>query len=239
MPQTSHPWPDDARFAIYTAPPESSALDRFGRDWLGWHPDGPIDGEQAPIAGLSHERWRTLTQSPRHYGFHGTLKAPFALTSGKSYAELTEALSTFAAKQTTVTAAPLALRQIAGFLALVPSAASPTLHALADDCVTQFDSFRRGETAEQVENRRNGLSARQSALLDRWGYPYVFEEFRFHMTLTERLPVEEANVLIDALTPLAGSILQQPLTVDEVCLFAQRAREEPFRLIERFPFAKA
>lgn len=235
MPQTPHPWPDDARFAIYAAPPEGSALDQFGRTWLGWTPDGPIADARAPITVLPHERWRSLTQSPRHYGFHGTLKAPFALAFGHSYADLTDALTTFAAGRSRVTVPLLVLRQIAGFLALVPSADSPSLNALADDCVTQFDGFRRAETTEQVEKRRAGLSVRQSALLDRWGYPYVFEEFRFHMTLTDRLPAEEAATLIESLTPLAHTVLHQPLDVHELCLFAQISRNAPFRLIRRFP----
>ena len=36
---------------------------------------------------------------------------------------------------------------------------------------------------------RNGLSPRQDELLKRWGYPYVLEEWRFHLTLTGRMPM--------------------------------------------------
>lgn len=231
------PWADNPRFAIYAAPPEGSALAEFGRSWLGCGAtDGIADDAQIPIPGLSRERWCALTHAPRHYGFHGTLKAPFALAPETSYAELIDALTGFVAGRSAVVAARLMLARIAGFLALVPAADSPALNGLADDCVRHFDGFRRRESPEQIEKRRSGLSPRQSALLDHWGYPYVFEEFRFHMTLTDRLPDDEAATLIDALTPLARPTLLQPLVVEALCLFAQTARDKPFRLIQRFPF---
>ena len=42
------------------------------------------------------------------------------------------------------------------------------------------------------------LTARQDAMLVRWGYPYVFDTWFFHMTLTRRLSAEEKRVFMPA-----------------------------------------
>ena len=66
-----------------------------------------------------------------------------------------------------------------------PSAA---LQALADACVEQLDRFRAPPSdAELARRRRASLTPRQDAMLVRWGYPYVFDTWFFHMTLTRRL----------------------------------------------------
>ena len=38
-----------------------------------------------------------------------------------------------------------------------------------------------------TQHGKSGLTDRQEALLTQWGYPYVMEEFRFHITLTGAL----------------------------------------------------
>ena len=51
--------------------------------------------------------------------------------------------------------------------------------------------FARPPGAAELERRRKaGLSAAQEKMLLRWGYPYVLDEFRFHLTLTGRLQPE-------------------------------------------------
>lgn len=231
-------WPETARFALYAAPPASSALAGFGARWLGRDAETGADLPPPALSHLATERWRAITADARHYAFHGTLKAPFALADGMDYAGLTAALSDFTRTQAAF-ALPLALARIAGFLALVPAGEVPPLQALADACVARFEPFRRPETAEQVDKRRRGLTARQSALLDRWGYPYVFDEFRYHMTLTGRLDEAETAPVMDELAPLLQDALAEPLRIDALCLFAQADRAAPFRLIRRFPLAEA
>ncbi|HET6522220.1 MAG TPA: DUF1045 domain-containing protein, partial [Geminicoccaceae bacterium] len=175
------------RYAIYFAPAPDDPLGAFGNRWLG---RDPWTGECLPqprIPGLAPERLHAITASPRRYGFHGTLKPPFALAPGATPADLDMAARTFAAARRPVEV-PLALRSLSGFLALVPAEPVPALDALAADCVRAFDSFRAPSDAAELSRRRAaGLTARQDALLLAWGYPYVFEEFRFHLTLTERL----------------------------------------------------
>ncbi len=101
-----------------------------------------------------------------------------------------------------------------------------------------FDAFRAPPTAAELARRRaGGLDAEQSALLDRWGYPHVFERFRFHMTLTGMLDgVPDATVrnVAAAATAAVDALANAPLVCDAVCLFVQRAPAARFVLMDRF-----
>lgn len=225
---------DNARFAIYAVPPQGSKLAAFGASWLGYDAETGQALTPPRIAGLTRERWDELTRRARHYGFHGTFKAPFELADGTSAEELAAAAGAFAAGRAPFDV-PLGLARIGGFLALTPTEEVPALADLANGCVERLDRFRRPETPEQIAQRRAGLSARQSAHLDRWGYPYVFEEYRFHMTLTDPLAGEESAPLQSALASLLEPLLARPLSIDALCLFRQDDRAAPFRLIRRVP----
>ena len=155
---------------------------------------------------------RALTEAPRQYGFHGTFKAPFRLADGADVQHLHAALSTFARRQASFALRGLRLRAIGEFLALVPSEDSPPLSRLAEACVTEFDAFRAPpEPADLAKRHAAGLTPRQTELLARWGYPYVMDEFRFHLTLTASIPDEASRVRLSLLiTSLAAPILKQP-----------------------------
>ena len=205
------------RYAIYYTPAPESALARFGESWFA---------RKAPCLDV-----------PRRYGFHGTLKAPFRLVKGAGEAELLLAAERFAGEHCAIRGPPLRPAVLADFLALVPSGPFEGLDRLAADCVAAFDRFRAppGE-AELARRRRAGLSASQEALLLRWGYPYVMEAFRFHMTLTERL--DEAGLASER--ALAGAMLGEtaaPLAVDAVTVMVEPSEGDAFRVLHRFEFA--
>jgi hypothetical protein len=77
-----------------------------------------------------------------------------------------------------------------------------------------------------------GLSPRQTANLERWGYPYVFEEFRFHMTLAGRIEPDR-RAAIHAL--LQAEFLRLhgpgPVRIDQLALMRQEQADAPFRVI--------
>jgi hypothetical protein len=93
------------------------------------------------------------------------------------------------------------------------------------------------ETPRQGPGRSASLSALEEALLRRWGYPYVMEAFRFHMTLTARLQQDERDRLLPPLRQMFGAVTNASFTLDAVSLCYQEARNLPFRLIRRYPFA--
>lgn len=228
------------RYAVYFAPVAGSELARFGDRWLGRAVDSGAALEQPALDGLDAARLRTLTESPRHYGFHGTLKPPFHLADGCDAAELRRALAGFATRQAPFEIDNLRLREIGDFLALVPDCSAPALSRLADACVSEFDAYRAPpDSAELAKRHAAGLTPRQTELLARWGYPYVLDEFRFHLTLTGAVAdTNERAHLATLLAPLVAPLLPQPVPVRELCLFHQPDRAAPFRLIERFPFGR-
>jgi putative phosphonate metabolism protein len=176
------------RFAIYFVPAPDTALYRFGAAVLGYdcYTGEPV--EHLRDVGLTQPEWAALTAEPRTYGFHATLKAPFRLRGEFDSDDLQGDLRTLAASIPTVPTFEPTVGLIGGFVAIVPRTPSPALERLAANCVTAFDRFRRPMTPEERSRRAAaGLSQRQTVNLDRWGYPYVFEEFRFHMTLVGRI----------------------------------------------------
>jgi putative phosphonate metabolism protein len=225
-----------SRFAIYAAPGTGSA-DRVGallrekaERWLGRSVRADPVTPWVP-AGWTREAVNAMTVSARRYGFHATLKAPFRLAAGRTSEELDAALARFAAGRAGVVVPQLSLACLDGFFALVPGAEAKELYALADDVVTGFDGFRAPATEAEVARRNPAaLTARQRELLNAWGYPYVLDEFRFHLTLTDRLPATERpeaeRVLKDWFAPLLGATVP----VDALALFTEPKPGAPFTL---------
>ena len=78
-----------------------------------------------------------------------------------------------------------------------------------------------------------GPTPRQQELLGRWGYPYVMEEFRFHVTLTGRLAEPERASARAILTPLLRTVFMEPLRIHSLCLFEQPQPGGRFALVAR------
>lgn len=229
-----------ARYALYAAPAPESALGRLGAEWFGTAADpAPRELRERPsfaALGRSAQGIDDLVAGPARYGFHGTLKAPFRLVETQTPAALDAALARFAAARAPVPVPRLEVAADAGFVALRPSAASPKLDARAAEIVAYFDPFRAPMTEEE-HRRRNPerLAPEPRALLERWGYPWVMTQFRFHITLSRQLPPEEAADLAARLAPIFAPALETPFQLDEVALFADPG-EGTFRLLRRHAF---
>jgi putative phosphonate metabolism protein len=225
---------DFPRYAIYYAPEPGSTLDRLGAELLGY--DAHRGSALAFPGGIEFADWRELTQDPRKYGFHATLKAPMALAPDKNEDQLLAACAAFAAELRAVPVIEPVVDLISGFIALVPAKPPAALEALAADCVRDFDPFRAVLT-EKDRARRNPakLSPRQVEYLDRWGYPYVLEEFRFHMTLTGRVAPERAESIVSMLRARLSEVTRAPLPIDRLALFRQDGDREQFRVIGHWP----
>ena len=223
------------RHAIYYAPPPGSTLHRLGSAWLGRDAVSGEPVKQPPIADLQE-----VTAEPARYGFHATLKAPFTLNSGMKRVELGDAAALIAAQMETVTIQSLELHEIDGFLALAPSRQDSVLSFLSEICVCGLDSFRAKPSDEELSRRRAAnLTARQEQHLLKWGYPYVLDEFRFHMTLTRKLQDSERQTFMKAAQAHFAPILGQPLEVDALTVFAETRPERNFVVEERFPLLRS
>ena len=228
------------RYAIYFVPPAESALYRFGAGLLGY--DGYTGADVAPSgeAGLPTD-WAALTTAPRRYGFHATLKAPFHLADASAESALIDAVTAFGrAPREPIAVAP-AVRALGDFIAIVPREPVPALDRLAADCVTCFDRFRAPPSAQDRARRLTpGLSARERAHVERWGYPYVFDDFRFHMTLTGRVPPErQAEVLATLRRSFSAHHADGAIAIDRLGLFKQDDPRARFRVLFHVPLSEA
>ncbi|MBR0723958.1 DUF1045 domain-containing protein [Bradyrhizobium manausense] len=220
------------RYAIYFAAGADNALSRFGAELLGYdaYSGDEISFPQDALRIASD--WRDITADPRKYGYHGTLKAPMALAPGKTEAELVAACATFAGKPRPVPVIRPVVDSISGFIAVIPAEPVDALQQLAADCVRDFDSFRSPLTAEDRARRKpERLSEPQREYLDRWGYPYVMEEFRFHMTLTGRLDANRRGPILEMLRERFATLKLDALAVDRIALFKQDDAKARFRII--------
>jgi putative phosphonate metabolism protein len=216
-----------ARYALYYVPPEGP-LAEFGAAWLGWN---IIDGQETRQFDLP--ALHDITMTPRKYGFHGTLKPPFRTVETATFDDLDKAAADMASSVAPAICEGLELTALGHFLALTPRGDVGSLRKVAEACVRGLDSYRAPASEAELERRRKaGLSARQDALLQKWGYPYVFEEFRFHLTLSGRLPKEEMTEWSDILRQSLPE-LPAPFLVDQIALCGER-EDGRFELIQRY-----
>lgn len=216
------------RFAIYYVPP-AGKLAEFGAQWLGWDVLQGMPCKQPDMAGFDD-----ITMTPRKYGFHGTLKPPFRLAKGCNPDGLAAAVERCASGLAPVACDGLKLNRLGRFLALTPTGDMSALERLAAELVTGLDAFRAPAGADELARRRAaGLTPTQDAHLQRWGYPYVFDEFRFHLTLTGKLPEDQIPHWQEVATRLLPD-LPTPFVIDSIALVGERA-DGRFELIQRYP----
>ena len=170
------------RYAIYFLPDPASALWAFGCSVIGYDAMTGIPVARPDHPDLRETAGADTRTDPRRYGFHATLKAPFVLRDGATENDLRVAVDDVAARRSRFVLPGLHVSAIGSFLALVPNQPDVRIDALAADCVTAFEPFRAPlSPADRQRRLKAPLTLRQTELLETWGYPYVLDEFRFHM----------------------------------------------------------
>nr|WP_306269087.1 DUF1045 domain-containing protein [Pararhizobium sp. IMCC3301] len=224
------------RYAIFYTPPVDHAITRLAAAWLGRDAFGGEPQSRPVIPAFSAARLSELAKAPRRYGFHATLKAPFHLAEGVDGTQLVSALQNFARDRTAFAMPKLKVGRLGPFFALVPERDGAELNQFAADIVDGFEAFRAPLAAADYARRKpEQLSAQHRAYLQQWGYPYVFDAFRFHMTLTGPVPDAEVNKMEEALTSLFQPLLSAPLICDHLTLFCERQTGGPFMVHTSIP----
>ena len=191
---------DFLRFAIYYVPPSSNQLTRFAASWLGWDVYKGIKVNYPMLDNLNYDI-EAIIRSPSKYGLHGTLKPPFSLASDRTFDELRLSVLTLSRSIKKFEIPDISLKSISGFIAIVPTIQNESIKYLARKCLEELDSFRAFESPEILNKRRfTGLSTSQECHLLKWGYPYVQDDFMFHLTMTSKLTSEVSEISIDPLT---------------------------------------
>ncbi|WP_170434294.1 DUF1045 domain-containing protein [Ruegeria arenilitoris] len=220
-----------ARYAIYFVPPAQSDWSRFATAWLGWDIDAGRTVDHPAIDGLDVA---SVTQVPRKYGLHATMKPPFRLREDQSLSALQDTCARLAGKFAPVSLDGLEVARLGRFLALRPVGDTRDLNALAAACVRDLDPFRAPASETEMNRRRAaGLTMEQDANLTNWGYPYVLEAFRFHITLSGRLSkpmlANVQTVLNQRLVPL----LPAPFDIGDLALVGE-AEDGRFHMLQRY-----
>lgn len=226
---------DYPRYAIYYVPAPESGLHRFGAYLLGYD---AFSGEDLAFPdGMLHAvpDWRDLTSDPRKYGFHATLKAPMSLAPGKTEVQLLAACAAFAATPRPIPVIRPVVGSIEGFIAVIPADPAPQLIRLAANCLGEFDSFRAPlSQSDRVRRNPSQLTPTQREHLDRWGYPYVMDDFRFHMTLTGRLDAGRREPLLKMLAERFAALELPTLPIDRIAVFRQENAASRFRVVDHW-----
>ena len=221
------------RFALYYAPETTDPLHVAASGWLGRDADSNAACEQPDLPEIA-----AITSDAGRYGFHATLKPPMALRDGVTWDDLLAETTALAATVPAFDLPRLAVADLHGFLALRETAPSPELQALADACVAGVDHLRQPPDAGELARRRKSpLSPVMDANLLRWGYPYAFATWFFHMTLTRRLTEAERKIWMPAAEAHFAAALAMPRRVAAITLFSQASAVAPFVIAERIPLA--
>ncbi len=222
-------WSPQARVGVFYAPETDDPLFAAGATWLGRDPESGAPAPHPDVAAIG-----AVTEAPRLYGFHATLKPPMRLKPGVTWDRVLDEAAGLAASVAPFDLPLLRVAGLHGFLALRETEPSMPLQALSDLCIAQLEPLRAQPDEQELERRRRaGLSGTQEALLRRWGYPHVFGDWFFHMTLTRRLNAAERGLYMPAAEHHFARALLEPRRVADVCLFTQPAPGEPFLTAER------
>jgi hypothetical protein len=222
------------RFAVYWAPERDDLLWTAGCEWLGRDPERRVVADTL----------RPGTDEPRRYGFHATLKAPMHLTDAADEPALFGTVGQLAARTARFAMPVLEVATLRGFVALRPTqplASDHPLRRLADACVTELDGLRREPTTAESQRRTQAqtLGSHEAALLQRWGYPHVFDQWQFHMTLSDNMPDLQARqrLHIEAQRHFAPALIG-PVVCESISVFVEPAPGASFVLARRFALAR-
>lgn len=217
------------RYAIYYAPREG-AFSRRAAEWLGGDPVNGTHLPQPVLAGIGDPHG--ITAEPRRYGFHGTLRAPFRPAPDADEQAIRNRVADLAGRLAPVNCQGLRLENLHGFIALTPVGCEAALLAIAAAVVEGTNDLRAPLTDADIARRRpERLTPRQKALLAQWGYPFVMEEFRFHLTLTGQLA--DPGAVMPALQAYFEPVLPRPFILEDLCLFGED-RAGGFHLLHRY-----
>ena len=225
------------RYAVYFAPNVEQQWWAQASHWLGRCAVSQQINVQPLVAGVSAKRFAELTEHPRRYGFHATMRAPFVLTSQYQPIDLIDRVNMLCQDLKPFVLPRLQVTLLDQFLALVPERTAPQVTLLEEQCVTVLNDYAEPLGLEELSRRRSaGLSAQEDALLLRWGYPYVLEHFRFHCSLTGSL-VSASRQEISALTQAAHQHFDHlpPCLFDSLAIFVEPTRGADFVLLQQCP----
>jgi hypothetical protein len=224
------------RYAIYYVPSENSELDLFGKCWLGWDPYKGVETTKSDLSKLpSFKKFSSLVLTPKQYGFHGTIKAPFKLKNEYTYNDLENKVREISKQIHSFYFDQLIIKKLGNFIGLIPTN-NLKVNAVSNKFVEELDYLRDELSENEIKKRKpHKLTSNQKQMLFKWGYPYVFDEFKFHLTLTSKLNVVEIDDVLRSLQNILKQVNLNKISFNNICIFGQKS-DEKFYFVQRFNF---
>ena len=224
------------RYAIYYVPSENSELDLFGKCWLGWDPYKGVETTKSDLSKLpSFKKFSSLVLTPKQYGFHGTIKAPFRLKNEYTYNDLENKVREISKQIHSFYFDQLIIKKLGNFIGLIPTN-NLKINAVSNKFVEELDYLRDELSESEIKKRKpHKLTSNQKQMLFKWGYPYVFDEFKFHLTLTSKLNVVEIDDVLRSLQNILKQVNLNKISFNNICIFGQK-NDEKFYFVKRFNF---
>ncbi|MCY4302093.1 MAG: DUF1045 domain-containing protein [Aestuariivita sp.] len=226
------------RYAVFFVPETTDRWANFCTSWLGWDSvtGNSVSHPEISMVGCTIS---ALTDVPRRYGLHATLKPPFRLAPEKSERTLEQAIAELTGTLAPICLDSLEITRLNRMLMLTAVGFPSTINHLSARLVMELDCHRAALTdLEFSRHKPDVLTPAQTRNLNEWGYPYVLDEYRFHITLTSKLPRDELShtelILAKELKPK----LPRPIHINNISLM----REDDngyFHLLKRFPLGAA
>ena len=226
------------RYAIYWSPEPGTPLAGFARNWLGGDPEPGGHWATRELYGLDADLVERGTASPRRYGCHATIKAPFRLRDDANAADLSGALADFCARRRPVRGGRLHLHRLSHYLALTLADARAEIEWLADECVTHFDSFRAPLSEAERARRPRDLPPLAREHLEQFGYADIFSRFLFHITLAGPLEAAELARVQAALAAAVEPCTRELFAIEELCLCGDPGQGGLFKVLSRHPLTR-
>ncbi len=217
------------RAAVYYAPEANDTLWQNGCAWLGQDCESGLFLPQPDMPGIA-----AATSEPRRYGFHATLKPPMRLRNG--FTAFLADVENLALRLRPFAMPRLRIADDFGFLAVLQGEHCPALDEIAAACVIELDAHRLPEDAATQARRAVGRNAAQLGYLQRYGYPYVLDEWRFHMTLSNG---GESASLLEPARAYFGNTLETPRMFGSLAVYVEAEKGADFRLVKRLPLMRA
>jgi len=229
------------RVAIYFLPKKNSSLENFGKNLLGRDIN-----KKKKISLTRRQKYfinrgftyfdelKDYCEQPAKYGFHATLKAPFRLKRNVKTKNFYDVISHIAAQHSRFKIKGLKIVYSKKFTFITSRKPNKLLINLENDLVKHLDTFRAELNKTEIKKRiPDSLTFKQNKYLKEWGYPFVFDQFKFHMTLMNQNNNKLSNKQKLELEKLIYKISNNVIEFNEISLLGEN-KNGHFEEIKRF-----
>lgn len=225
------------RYIISFAPKSTSMFWKLGALWFGYDASRNAYTKNTLVPGMPKEHHDAAVTTARRSGFNIILTGPFQLTAGMPEELLKTTISLYCQSLSTLQTGPLSIIETAHKLSISAQEISPQVQKLADDIVLEFNAFRLPANPLPEDSPiRAALTPGQLKNLIEWGQPYIFEELKFQIPLTGRLPEKMSGPLKSFLEGRFIECLKTGFEIDNLSLFRLSGTKDPAELVDQFNF---